>query len=90
METAREYRIQFKDLREKQGNYENLKSLFDDHARGELDENYYVYEGLLFHKDQWMRRWQVVIPEEIQRKLVQNVHSKLGHPGVKKTLDYLR
>lgn len=48
------------------------------------------YEGVWFCKGKGESAWNIVIPEILRFILFRDVHSRLGHPGVSKTLTYLR
>ena len=49
-----------------------------------------MHSDLLFHREKVSDEWKIVIPEILQRSLIEAIHVKLGHPGVYKTLGHLR
>ena len=56
---------------------------------------YRLFRGVLFHSKNLQSSgysrlwWRLVIPEVLQRRLIEFTHEKLAHPGVAKTLAYL-
>lgn len=59
-----------------------------DEKGGNVD--FVVYNDILFHRDRSSKNWRIVIPKKMQRSLIKEIHSKLGHPGVHKTITYLK
>lgn len=52
---------------------------------------FYIIEyGILFRRNKTEDQWQVVIPGNLSAQIMECVHSKLGHPGVFKTLTYIK
>lgn len=73
-----------------QNNDPCIKNIIDKIKLNKKLDFYIIYESVLFRSDAILNLWQVVIPNEIANKLIDCVHSKLGHPGVYKTIMYLR
>lgn len=57
---------------------------------GALSRYFTLKNDILFRNDESRKTWQVVIPEILTRKIIDCVHSKLGHPGAFKTIAYVR
>ena len=53
-------------------------------------EDYVVFEDVLFHRERENANWRLVIPKALSLELIKITHIKLGHPGVYKTLEYLK
>lgn len=68
----------------------NNQKIFEKLIAGEHVPYYVLEQGILFHRNEWLHLWQVVIPSELTSSLIECVHSKLGHPGVYKTLMYIK
>lgn len=63
------------------------------YKRIEIDPQLKFYSlegGVLLEKNLSEGSWQVIIPTEITRQLIDNIHSKLGHPGIFKTIKYIQ
>ena len=77
------------NLADKQRCDSDIKSLID-----KLDEktkdNFQIYHDVLFHRENESDNWRAVIPEDVQNDLIKHTHEKLGHPGVFKTLSYMK
>lgn len=73
-----------------QENDPNIKIILYKVAINQNVEFYVFEQGILFHRNVAMNRWQVVIPSEITDRLIDCIHSKLGHPGIYKTLMYVK
>lgn len=56
----------------------------------ELIKFFVLEHNILFRYDDTLKTWQVVIPEILTRRLMDCIHCKLGHPGVFKTISYIR
>ena len=79
-----------KNIKDQQMRDEICKKIIDDLIKNNNNVDFQVYEGVLFHKEQKSENWHIVIPSELKVKIVEQTHSKLGHPGVYKTLSYLK
>lgn len=90
MELDSELTDSLKNLSNLQRIDENSKSIIDRIEQGDKVEFYVIKESILFRRDSFLNLWQVVIPIEITDLLINCVHSKLGHPGMYKTLMYLK
>lgn len=55
----------------------------------EFTKNFVIEQGILFRFNEKGGLWQIVIPEILTHRLMDCVHSKLGHPGTYKTSAYL-
>ena len=49
-----------------------------------------MYKELLFYRGNSDNNWKIVIPSEIKKGIIKHTHEKLGHPGVYKTLTYIK
>ena len=85
-----EWRASLENLSELQKNDKYCKMIKEKLEKKQNVDFYVVKENILFRKDKYLNLWQVVIPFEIVRMLIDCIHSKLGHPGVYKTVMYLR
>ena len=79
----------FRNIANLQKNDPEVKKLFSN-ATDEQSDSFSVYEDVLFRKDTALGKWQLVIPKNLTRKLIDMVHSSLGHPGTYKTFCYIR
>lgn len=68
----------------------NIKNVLDKINENLYRDIYVVKENIWFRKDPGLNVWQVVIPNTLKYKLIDCIHSKLGHPGVYKTKMYIR
>ena len=53
-------------------------------------EDYVIYENVLFHRERGNSNWRLAIPDHLTMELIKITHTKLGHPGVYKTLEYIK
>ena len=53
-------------------------------------QDYQIYNDVLFHCEKEKSNWRIVIPDNLTQKLIDFTHAKLGHPGVFKTVNYLK
>lgn len=82
---------QFKKLVELQQNDEIIMKQKEQLVNNDDGNLYFqIYNDILFHQDQTTKLWQIVVPICLKESLVKFVHSKLGHPGQYKTLQYLK
>ncbi|XP_043471737.1 uncharacterized protein LOC122504619 [Leptopilina heterotoma] len=79
-----------KNLADLQHQDEFAMSIFDRIKIGKAEECYLSYNRVLFRMDKFLKLCQVFIPAVLTKRLIDCVHSKLGHPGVYKTLMYLK
>lgn len=79
-----------KNLEALQREDENIRSIIQKVKNKELSRFFVVEEHILFRFDQTLKAWQIVIPEVLTRRIVDCIHTKLGHPGVFKTGAYIR
>lgn len=49
-----------------------------------------IYENVLFQRNRKNNNWRIVIPTNLQKRLINAIHQKLGHVGVFKTNEYLK
>lgn len=85
-----EIKQELKNLLTLQNSDPYIKNIIDKIKADQHLDFYTIREGVLFRRDAILDLWQVVIPSELASRLVDCVHSKLGHPGVYKTMMYLR
>ena len=69
---------------------EKVKNIFEEIAKGNKIENFQIYKNVLFQKDKNSENWRIVIPKDLTKNLINDTRSKLAHPGVFKTLMYMR
>ena len=81
---------EFKKLGNFQMNDSYLKPIIGDIESERYRNHYLMYRGILFHRDSDGSSCKTVVPEELQLRLIDHVHTKLGHPGVYKTSMYLK
>lgn len=77
-------------LEELQKQDQNINKIIQSLKENERNKYFFIHEGILFHYEEQMRAWQVVIPQVLTNKIIDCIHSKLGHPGVYKTYEYIR
>lgn len=68
----------------------NIKVILDQIENNNNFEFFIVKNDILFRHDKILHLWQVEIPVSLTNEIINCVHSKLGHPGVYKTLMYLK
>lgn len=69
---------------------DTCKLIFERVSKGDKLEFYVIEKDVLFRRDKFLQLWQVVIPAFIIDQLIEQIHTGLGHPGVYKTIMYLR
>ena len=79
-----------KNLAEKQKRDTFVKNIRVQLTEKNNDPNYQIFDDILFHKSTDEQNWRIVIPDEIKTELIIATHEKLGHPGVYKTVTYLK
>ena len=80
-----------KNLAKKQNDDKNIKLILEKiRHKKQIKGEYVVYNEILFHKEKKDENWRIVVPESIKRQLIEKTHEKLGHPGVYKTVAFLR
>ena len=65
-----------------------VESLHNESKNG--NEIYQIHNRILFQREKTSDNWRIVLPVVLHKKIIQTVHSKLGHPGVYKTLNHLK
>ena len=79
-----------KNIKEQQNRSLRLREIIKSINNNTNRENYVIYEEVLFHRERENANWRLAIPENLTLELIKNTHTKLGHPGVFKTLEYLK
>lgn len=85
-----EMRDSLRNLEElqKQDNY--INGIIQRMQGGNKIDYFQVHEGILFHQEKQINALRIVIPEILTKRIIDCVHSKLGHPGVYKTFEYIK
>ena len=68
----------------------HIRKIINSINNDENINNYVIYENVLFHREREDSNWRLVIPESLSVELIKITHTKLGHPGVYKTFEYLK
>ena len=79
-----------KDLRNKQSGDSKLKNIIKEIQENHTVKNSELYKNILFCKHDKENKWCIVIPEMLKDELITIIHKRLGHPGVYKTLMFLK
>ena len=79
-----------KNIKNQQNKDPNLRDIISAIKNNENVENYVSFENIVFHKERENSNWRIAIPEELTQELIIVTHGKIGHPGVYKTLEYLK
>ena len=79
-----------KNLSYKQKNDPGLRLIVDSINNKGNCANYQIYRDVLFHRQNDSENWRMVIPECIKKDLITFTHERLGHPGVYKTINYIK
>ena len=67
-----------------------IRKIIDNIDLPKYKQHYLLEAGVLFHIPGSSNVCQVVIPFNLTQKIVDCIHTGLGHPGVYKTLTYLK
>lgn len=54
------------------------------------NNNFELYQDILFHRENKNDLYRIVVPNAIVDNVINYVHAQLGHPGVFKTLTYIK
>ena len=81
---------EFRNIRNLQDQDKNIKLIKDKLNNNNILENYTLHQGVVFRKDHSLNNYQLVLPSGLVDKIVDQIHTKLGHPGYYKTLMYVR
>lgn len=90
IEYGRVIRDDLKNLSTLQNSDETILKIINKLRADEIVDFYVMKENVLFRNDAIINLWQVAIPEKLVHRLIDCVHSKLGHPGVYITTMYMR
>lgn len=90
LEYDRDLARNLKNLTKLQFEDEVIKKIIIQCREKEDFPHFTIYNNILFHQEEKDTPWRIVVPEKLQYSLMVEIHKKLGHPGVFKTLSYLR
>ena len=81
-----------KNLKNSQTNDEFCKYVAEkiESNDNQIMEKFSIHKKVLFHRNRNNNSWNIVVPSEIKQSIIKITHEKLGHPGVYKTLMYLK
>lgn len=77
-------------VRQLQSEDPKIAPLIERVKLGNQIDTYCIYNDVLFRLYTATNRWLLVIPKGLVRTIVKHFHNKLGHPGVSKSLEYIR
>ena len=76
----------FKEMQKQDEFISNIKSKIENDKAPE----YRIYNDLIFHKYKQDKNWKLVVPYCFQERLVHEMHLRIGHGGLFKTLSEIK
>lgn len=66
----------FKKLGEIQESDPKLKEIIAECSNNVDNPSFQLYNGIFFHREKNSNEWRIVIPEKLQRSLIEAIHEK--------------
>lgn len=80
------------NISEKQKNDQFCQNIMNEitNKNNKKNESFQIYQNVIFHRENNSNNWRITLPTELKSQIISRIHNQLGHPGVFKTLSYMK